>query len=94
MKWHTHEPEKCCTHIRWLKQKEGNKSRTDGNTDNIANLASDETLPPAPPDDENPSPPEASPDVQALLASALNLVKDNDMLRDHIATALNATADL
>jgi len=30
-------------------------------------------------------------DLQALLASAINLVSDNDVLKDHISNALNAS---
>ena len=32
-----------------------------------------------------------SADIHALLASAMNLVTDNDVVRDYIAEAINAT---
>ena len=32
-------------------------------------------------------------DIQALLASAMNLVQDNDVLRDHIVDAINHISD-
>ena len=36
--------------------------------------------------------PSTSTDVQALLASAMNLVSDNDVLKDIISDALNASS--
>ena len=33
-------------------------------------------------------------DIQALFASAINLVKDNDVLRYHIVDAINVISDV
>ena len=42
----------------------------------------------SPPQDNAPS------EIQALLVAAMNLVTDNDVMREHIAKALNASAHL
>ena len=42
-------------------------------------------------DDDNDNEPQQ--DVNALLATTLNLVTDNDIVRDYIANAINAAAE-
>ena len=81
--------------IRWLKKEdEGNNRST--TSDNTASLGTTDDLPVKPIIDSeaSPSPLLPSQDVQALLASVLNIYGDNDILRDQIATAINTTADL
>ena len=41
-----------------------------------------------------PAPADKPSDVQALLATAMHLVSDNDVMRDKIAEALNASVGL
>jgi len=97
LKWHTHSPEKCCTKLCWLKNKDG---KSDGDKSNAATAnVSDENdaydtsdgTKDEPNSNDFSSNPSNPSDLQALLASAMNLVSDNDVLKDHIADALNAS---
>ena len=45
------------------------------------------------PHDEKDASEDSQQDVNALLANALNLVTDNDIVRDYIANAINAAAE-
>ena len=94
MKWHTHTHDKCRTRERWLEKKSG-----ENNSGTEANVAEDNAdFEPTPGTDAPPAgtatPPENSSDVQTLLAFAINLVTGNDVLRDQIAEALNASTNL
>ena len=102
MRWHTHPTDKCRTRARWLKKKEdGNLNTQDDNSASAhiseENEAYDSTAGDATSNDSiatasslssNPT------DIQALLASAMNLVQDNDVLRDHIVDAINVISDI
>ena len=65
-------------------EKEKNKDEEEPSS---ANLVSNEGANPA--NDDKPAPSITSDNVTALLASAMNLVKDNPVLHDTIAEALN-----
>ena len=87
IKWHTHPADKCRVRKLWLKSKESgdvneapNFAATANNAETIIDV--DATAPTNA--DTQPT------NVQALLASALNLVKDNVVARDYIAEAMNA----
>ena len=84
LKWHTHTVDKCRTRIRWLQKNEGDDNKSTTNGDDTANLGTtnDSPLDPIIDTEASPSPPLPSQDVQALLASALNICGDNDILRD------------
>ena len=84
IKWHTHTHIDCRVRKKWLKNKEG------GNNDNTppeANVAdvdmegNDEVINLE--DDSNHT------SLTGLLASVMNLVDDNDVLRDFIVEAIN-----
>ena len=99
LKWHTHTVDKCRTRIRWLKTKNGSDNdntahQRERDNANTANLGETDDLPVESIVDAESSPSLPTQDVQALLASALNICGDNDILRDQIATAINTTADL
>lgn len=100
MRWHSHPTDKCHTRACWLKKNEDgildqkdespasakiseeneayDTTAGDSNSDNPINTHS--TL------SSNPT------NIQALLASAMNLVKDNNVLQDHIVDTINAIA--
>ena len=78
------------TRIRWLKKKdEVDNDTSTKNGDNATNLGTTDNSHVEPIIDA-----EASQDVQALLASALNICGDNDILRAQISTAINTSTDL
>ena len=102
-KWHTHTAETCRTRLRWLENKD-DKSYTNGKniyknkfTANIADKNVDTSVH----DDEvhedtgetkvtSDNPPVNN--ITALLASALNAAGDNQIVRDLIADAINASS--
>ena len=96
LKWHTHHPDQCRLRKRWLKDNDSAPPST--TTTALANLAeehndNDDTIP-QPIDNSSPSSPNSShSDVQALLASAINLATYNEVVRDLICDALNAYTD-
>ena len=85
IKWHTHKTEVCRVRKIWLKKE------AEGTTDNAppaeANVTESETETISTVTPENSV---NSTDIHALLASAMNLVTDNDVVRDYIAEAINA----
>ena len=104
--WHTFSAEQCRTRKKWLKR-EKEASANLANTDKDGTIRDDDDGPDQvqPSDvtetssrrsDEASSITTGSsssgPDVQALLASALNLTQDNHVLRDAIADAINAAS--
>ena len=93
LKWHNHTVEECRTRIRWLKKiatDSTSQEPLDANLGVNADDPAENTM-----DGDTTSDPTAdSNNIQALLASAMNLVTGNDVLRDHIAEALNASAGI
>ena len=95
LKWHTHHPDKCRIRNKWLKEK-----TSPGTTppDASANLSEENDAygnsSTVSEDTSELTPPNITSDVQALLASALNLCGDNDVLRDSIADAINNASDM
>ena len=82
-KWHKHHPDKCRLRKAWLKEKEEKET----NPPPEANVGDAEEN-----DDEDVSPDEPSnSNITALLASAMNLATDNDVVKDLIAEAINAS---
>ena len=85
IKWHTHKAEVCRVRKIWLKKE------AEGTTDappaeaNVTETETDTVSTVTPENSVN------SADIHALLASAMNLVTDNDVVRDYIAEAINAT---
>jgi hypothetical protein len=82
IKWHTHTPEICRTRIKWLENK---------GSAPIANIADDDAADDATSvaDDAH-----AGQDITGLLAHAFNLAGGNDEVKDLIAEALNAAANI
>ena len=99
LKWHTHPPTKCKVRIAWLaKQQSASNSVvpsallvTDQSSDDAT--ATTTATPSVSPTDTSVLTAE-TPNLQALLASAMNMVPDNEAVRDMIAEVLNATAEL
>ena len=97
MRWHTHPTDKCRTRERWLKKKQ------DGNLeikDEALVIVSEENelntsaAPNSTNSGSTSSTASSNPsDIQALLASAMNLVQDNGVPRDHIVDAINHISD-
>ena len=85
IKWHTHKTEVCRVRKIWLKKE------AEGTADNAppaeANVTESETETVSTVTPENSV---ISTDIHALLASAMNLVTDNNVVRDYIAEAINA----
>jgi len=99
LKWHTHHPDKCRIRNRWLKEKDTKSPATDATASSnisVENDAYDDTSPSA--DDTSASSSansnQSNPGIQALLASAMNLVIDNDVAKDFICETLNAYTDV
>ena len=80
IKWHTHPTTECRTRKLWL-------DTDDGATANIAPVMT-------PTAESSETTAQVTPSDMALLASALNLVGDNDTVKDLIAEALNESASL
>ena len=96
IKWHTHPADKCRVRKLWLKSKESsnstnalNSNATANNAETITEVNNTEGNNTAAPTDADTHPP----NIQALLASALNLVKDNVVIRDYIAEAMNTVSN-
>ena len=88
-KWHTHAATDCSVRKKWLRNQD--ESNVSGGTTVEANsndVTKDEI-----PHDEKDASEDSQQDVNALLANALNLVTDNDIVRDYIANAINAAAE-
>ena len=90
LKWHTHHPDKCRLRNKWIKEKATDTPSPDASAhilveneayENTSTITDDTT-------DQSTTTTTGS-DVQALLASAMNLCGDNDVLRDSIADAIN-----
>ena len=87
-KWHTHAAADCSVRKKWLrKQDEDGTSGSPGTEVNANEIIESDTTS----DDDNDNEPQQ--DINALLATALNLVTDNDIVRDYIANAINAAAE-
>ena len=89
-KWHTHTAEKCRVRKNWLKSNKGKDKDDDASQNRSnpeANVADTDSSANDTPNDST-----SFSDVTALLASAMNLVSDNDAVRDQIAEALNLIA--
>ena len=96
LKWHTHHPDQCRICNRWMKDKDSSSSppadadaaaniSVENNVYEAGNLISDET--------STTSSSKPNQDVQAILATAMNLVTDNDIAKDFICDASNACND-
>ena len=79
MHWHTHKPADCRTRLKWIRE-----SRDDTH----ANIADNENHEQTRDEIEDPS--YSKRQIQTLLASALNMSKENEVVHDAIADALNA----
>ena len=98
LKWHTHHPDKCHTRNCWLKDK-GSPTLPSNVTAAASNISdknrayegvnSQSSYDISASSSSNPTQ-----NVQALPASAMNLVTDNDVVKDLICDALNASNDL
>ena len=101
MRWHTHPTNKCRIRAKWLKKKDdGNPNHDDAtpasahiSEENMVHNATTGDSPSVEPVDTTSTPSSNPTDIQALLASAMNLVNDNDVLRDHIVDAINVISD-
>ena len=91
IKWHLHHPDDCRVRKIWMQKKE-EKPKNDGFSSKHAHVGESST----PSDftvDEQQNPSDKAnepPNLQALLASAMNLANENPLVRDHLAEALNA----
>ena len=83
VKWHTHSADSCRALRCWLKSKEDDDPATTdvGDTENVTPSDTNEL-------DEH-DPPF---DLTALLASAMNMVIDNGVVKDLITNAINASS--
>jgi len=100
LNWHTHTHEKCRTRIKCL-ERQGTSSDSTGGaaTHLVTDPSSDDstattTNTPSVTLTATSSLTDETPSVQALLASAMNMVPDNEAVRDMIAEVINATAEL
>ena len=91
LKWHTHHPDKCRLRAKWMKTKSSSDVVDNDATANVGENA-DSTSVADTSESSSSLNPSTSTDVQALLASAMNLVSDNDVLKDIISDALNASS--
>ena len=100
-KWHTHTADTCRTRQRWLKGKESGQnsfSRATANVGKVDTNSSDSqvvnntTTKPDTDQDNDEKPPSLNNNITTLLASALNAVGDNEIVRDLIADAINAAS--
>ena len=82
LKWHTHAVDTCRVRKFWLKPKEDKDLA-------LANVGDAE--PPTPPDNDASDGNNHPSELTALLASAMNMVTDNDVVKDLIANAINAS---
>ena len=88
-RWHTFKAEDCRTRKRWMKKEQEakkEKEKDDQETPS-GNLVSEDDSKSS--SDKDGTPDVTSDNITALLASAMNLVKDNPVLNDSIADALN-----
>lgn len=99
LKWHTHTPDQCRIRTRWLKGKDSSSPPTvkpDAaahiSEENLAYDASNSTSTDT--DTTSIAPVQPTQDVQALLATAMNLVADNGVVKDFICDAINAYNNL
>ena len=84
-KWHKHHPDKCRLRKAWLAEKDNKSENSATHQANVANVEEN---------DNDAEQSNAAPtNISALLASAMNLATDNDILKDLIAEALNATTE-
>ena len=79
MHWHTHKPADCRTRLKWIRELRD---------DTHANIADNENHEQTRDEVEDPS--YAKRQIQTLLASALNMTKENEVVHDAITDALNA----
>ena len=79
MHWQTHKPTDCRTRQTWI---------SESRDDTHANIADNINHEQARGEVEDPS--YAKRQIQTLLASALNMSKENEVVHDAIADALNA----
>ena len=85
IKWHTHKHDVCRVRKIWIKKEaEGKSDNAPPAEANITEAEEDTVSTVTPENSVN------SADIHALLASAMNLVTDNDVVRDYIAEAINA----
>ena len=95
LKWHTHHPEKCRLRNKWIKEKDSHGSTPLNASANISVENEAYENPSTVSDDTSDlTSTNIASDVQALLASAMNLCGDNDVLRDSIADAINNASDI
>ena len=85
-KWHKHHPDKCRLRKAWLKEQGEDKSdnKTPPSTANIADREDNDK------DDSNEHP---NKKITAILASAMNLTTDNEVVKELIAEAINASTE-
>ena len=92
IKWHTHSPADCRVRQKFLQKKSGKEgSSIDEPAANLVDTTGDDsfTIPESNVDEES-SNADSPSNLHALLATAMNLVTDNDVVRDYIAEAINA----
>ena len=107
LKWHTHSTEDCRTRINWLAKGAPAATHSTGataeanvvadtnvSTDPTSNDASSASTPSVSDTTDTSSITTDPSNLQALLASAMNLVSDNDAVRDMIGEVLNATSEM
>ena len=83
IKWHTHTHTDCRVRKKWLKTQEGGNDTTTPPEANVADVDTEGNAEVNNPEDNS------NTSLTGLLASAMNLVGDNDILRDFIAEAIN-----
>merc|ERR1740124_1697966 len=88
MKWHTHEAKDCSVRKKWLISNGDNTDSTsipspEVNANKVEDLSNDSA------EDESPS---TNTDVNTLLATAMNLATDNDIVWDYTENTINAAS--
>ena len=100
-KWHTHATDTCRTRQRWLRNKGSGLDSFPRPATNIDKLDTDSSSTQSIDDistktdsnqDDNGKPPPVNNHISTLLASTLNAVGDNDIVRHLIADAINAAS--
>ena len=87
-KWYIHAAVDCSVRKKWLKkQDEDGASASNATETNTSDVTEED----ANSDDGNDDEPQQ--DIDVLLATAMNLVTDNDVVRDYIANAINASTE-
>ena len=89
--WHTHPTAECCVCRCWLETDEGSTA----NVAAVSHINNNESSAISSMTGVNSTAAAAAgSEITALLVSAMNLVRDNDVIKDLIADALNASDEL